>query len=261
MGILNVTPDSFSDGGRHQDAESARGRFAQIASEGAAICDVGAESTRPGADAVAPDEQLRRLEPLFAAMDQGAPVAVSIDTSSAVVAERAIDHGAVLVNDVTAGRGDPGIFDLVADRGCAVCLMHMRGEPRTMQVAPEYDDVVAEVRAMLAERIEAAVRAGIDQDAILIDPGIGFGKRLSDNLALLANLGALRSLGVPVVVGVSRKRVFGDLLGRGVDDRLAASLSAALSAVARGADVVRVHDVRETVDALRVRAAIDGAAV
>ena len=153
------------------------------------------------------------------------------------------------------------MFDLVADRGCAVCLMHMRGEPRTMQVAPEYDDVVAEVRAMLAERIEAAVRAGIDQDAILIDPGIGFGKRLSDNLALLANLGALRSLGVPVVVGVSRKRVFGDLLGRGVDDRLAASLSAALSAVARGADVVRVHDVRETVDALRVRAAIDGAAV
>ncbi len=256
MGILNTTPDSFSDGGRHLPPDAARERFARIAAEGAAICDVGAESTRPGAAAVTPDEQLRRLAPVFAAMEDPAAVPVSIDTSSAVVAERAIAHGAVLVNDVTAGRADPAMLDLVADRGCGICLMHMRGEPRTMQDAPSYDDPVDEVRAFLAERIDAAVRAGVAESAILVDPGIGFGKRLSDNLALLAGAGALRALGPPVVIGVSRKRMFGDLLGRGVDDRVAASLAAGLAAVRAGADVLRVHDVRETVDALRVWTAV-----
>ncbi len=260
MGILNITPDSFSDGGRHLEPDPARERVAQIAHEGAAICDVGAESTRPGAQPVPVDEQLRRLAPVFEAMAADPHIPISIDTSSSVVASQAIDRGAVLVNDVTAGRGDPAMLELVADRGCGICLMHMKGDPRTMQIAPSYDDVVAEVRTFLAERIEAAVRAGVDESAILIDPGIGFGKRLPDNLALLANTDALRSLGPRLVVGVSRKRMFGDLLDRDVDERLPASLAAGLAAIRAGADVLRVHDVRETVDAIRVWAAVEEAA-
>ncbi len=259
MGVLNVTPDSFSDGGEHFAPDDARAHLQRIAADGAAICDIGAESTRPGARPVRAEEQLRRLEPVFAALRSTRPVAVSIDTASAAVAAAAVDAGAVVVNDITAGRGDPAMLELVAERGVAICLMHMRGTPSTMQDAPQYDDVVEEVRAFLAERIGACVRAGIPEQRVLVDPGIGFGKTLDHNLALLAGLARIRDLGRPIVVGVSRKRMLGLLLGRAVDERLAGSLSGALAAVARGASVVRVHDVRQTVDALRVWTAIEEA--
>ncbi len=258
MGILNATPDSFSDGGRHLDPEDARHRLAAIAAEGAAICDVGAESTRPGSEAIPADEQLRRLEPVLAAMRTGgAPIPVSVDTADARVAQAAIDAGAVLVNDITAGRGDPDMLDVVADGGAAICLMHMLGTPRTMQDAPVYDDVVEDVVAFLAARTEEAVRRGIPEERILLDPGIGFGKRLEHNLALIAGLRRIVDLGRPVLVGVSRKRMFADLLGRDVQERLAGSLAVGLAAVARGAAVLRVHDVRETVDSVRAWSAVN----
>lgn len=259
MGVLNTTPDSFSDGGRHLAPRDALDRLRQIAAEGAAICDVGAESTRPGAKPVPGDEQLRRLSPVFSAMDEGVAIPISIDTSSASVAERALDAGAVLINDITAGRGDPGILDLAATRGVGICLMHMKGQPRTMQRDPSYADPVSEVCAFLETRMEAAIRAGVREDNILLDPGIGFGKRLADNLALLAATDRITALGRPVVIGVSRKRMFEALLNRDVHERLAGSLAAGMAAVARGAAVLRVHDVRETVDALRVWAAIQEA--
>ncbi len=258
MGVLNVTPDSFSDGGAYLDPAGARARLGQMAAQGAAICDVGAESTRPGSDPVPADEQLRRLEPILGALAEGEGVAVSIDTSSARVAAAAVDAGAVLVNDVTAGRGDPDLFAVAADRGAAVCLLHMQGEPRTMQRAPRYEDVVDEVRAFLEERLAAAVAAGIREEHVLLDPGFGFGKRLQDNLTLLRNLPALARIGRPLVVGVSRKSMFKALLGREVDERMAGSIAAGLLAVQGGASVLRVHDVRETVDAIGVWRAITG---
>ena len=260
MGVLNVTPDSFSDGGRYLDPSAAVARLHAIAAEGAAICDVGAESTRPGSGSVAAEEELRRLEPVLAAVARGGPLPISIDTSKAAVAAVAMDAGAVLVNDVTAGRADPDLLPLVGERDGAVCLMHMRGEPRTMQEAPRYDDVVGEVRAFLEERLEAAVAAGVPEDRVLLDPGIGFGKRLQDNLALIAGLPALTAIGRPVVVGVSRKSMFLTLLGREVEERLAPSLAAGLAAIARGAAVLRAHDVRETVDALATWSAVGAAA-
>ena len=260
MGVLNVTPDSFSDGGRYLAPSAAVARLHEIAGEGAVICDVGAESTRPGSRPVSEEEELRRLEPVLAVVaGGGAPLPISIDTSKAVVADVAMAAGAVLVNDVTAGRADPDLLPLVGERHRAVCLMHMRGEPRTMQEAPRYDDVVGEVRGFLEERLEAAVAAGVAEERVLLDPGIGFGKRLQDNLALLANLGALTALGRPVVVGVSRKSMFRRLLGREVEERLAPSLAAGLAAVARGAAVLRAHDARETVDALATWAAVEAA--
>jgi dihydropteroate synthase len=260
MGVLNVTPDSFSDAGLHLAPEAALGRLREMAGEGAAICDIGAESTRPGAEPVPPDEQLRRLSGLLEALAGGPPpLALSVDTSSARVAAAAIDAGAVVVNDVTAGRADPGLLPLAAERGVAVCLMHMQGTPATMQRDPRYGDVVAEVRDALAGRLQAAVDAGVPEERVLLDPGFGFGKTLEHNLALLAGLPALVALGRPVVVGVSRKGMFGKLLGRPVDRRLAGSISAALAAVARGAAVIRAHDVAETVDALRVWSAVDQA--
>jgi dihydropteroate synthase len=260
MGVLNVTPDSFSDGGRYLAPSAAVARLHEIAAEGAAICDVGGESTRPGSDPVSEEEELRRLRPVLeVAAGGGAPIPISIDTSKAVVADLAMAAGAVLVNDVTAGRADPDLLPLVGERDRAVCLMHMRGEPRTMQEAPRYDDVVGEVRGFLEERLEAAVAAGVAEERVLLDPGIGFGKRLQDNLALLANLGALTALGRPVVVGVSRKSMFRRLLGREVEERLAPSLAAGLAAVARGAAVLRAHDVGETVDALATWAAVEAA--
>lgn len=258
MGILNVTPDSFSDGGRHQDAAPARSRLTSIAAEGAAVCDVGAESTRPGADPVPASEQLRRLAPVLDALGEGrVEVPVSIDTRSSAVARAALARGAVLVNDVSAGRDDPDLLPLVAESGAAVCLVHMRGTPKDMQQAPAYDDVAGEVAAFLEERVEAAEAAGIPRGRILVDPGIGFGKRLEDNLALLRAVGRFAAI-APVVVGVSRKGMFGALLGRPVEERLAGSLAAALAAVDRGAAVVRAHDVRETLDALRVWQAVAG---
>jgi dihydropteroate synthase len=261
MGILNVTPDSLWGGAGTIPAEAALGHLAAMAADGAAVCDVGAESTRPGADPVPAEEQLARLSGVLAAAREApAPLPLSIDTSSAVVAAAALDAGAVLVNDVTAGRGDPALLSLVAERGAAVCLVHMRGDPRTMQSDPRYDDVVAEVRDFLAARLEAAVEAGIPEERVILDPGFGFGKTLEHNLALLGGLPELVALGRPVLVGISRKSMFRRLLGREVDERLAASLAGGLAAIARGAAVLRVHDVRETVDAVRVwRAAETGA--
>ncbi len=259
MGVLNVTPDSFSDGGEFLDPAAALRRLADVAGDGAVICDVGAESTRPGAAPVAPHEQLRRLEPVMHAVAAGCDIAISIDTASAVVARAALDAGAVLVNDVTAGRSDPQLLPLVAERGAAVCLVHMQGEPRTMQEAPRYDDVTGDVLGFLEARLAAAVAAGIPEAHVLLDPGIGFGKRLDDNLTLLRELPRLATLGRPLVIGVSRKSMFGQLLGRSVDERLAGSLAAGLMAIDRGAAVLRVHDIRETADAIDVWRAVRGA--
>ncbi len=259
MGVLNVTPDSFSDGGEFRDPPAALRRLGEIAGDGAVICDVGAESTRPGAAPVSADEQLRRLEPVLAAMSPGCGIAISIDTASAAVARAALDAGAVLVNDVTAGRGDPGLLPLVAERGAAVCLVHMQGAPRTMQEAPRYEDVTTDVVAFLEGRLVAAVATGVPEAHILLDPGIGFGKRLDDNLTLLRELPRLAALGRPLVIGVSRKSMFGQLLGRQVDERMAGSLAAGLMAVDRGAAVLRVHDIRETADAIDVWRAVRGA--
>ncbi|MBL6633364.1 MAG: dihydropteroate synthase [Thermoleophilia bacterium] len=251
MGILNVTPDSFSDGGEHLDPASAVGHARRMAADGAAIVDVGGESTRPGAAHVPVDQEMARVVPVLKALAaDGAAVPVSIDTRHAAVAAVALDFGAVLVNDVSAG-GDPGMFPLVADRGAGLCLMHMQGEPATMQDDPRYDDVVDEVAAFLEARMRAAVDAGVSEEAILLDPGIGFGKTVQHNLALLDSLPRIVALGRPVLVGVSRKGIIGALTGREVGDRLAGSIGAGLAAVQAGAAVLRVHDVVETVDAMR----------
>jgi len=252
MGILNVTPDSFSDGGQHLDAAAAVAHARAMATDGAAIIDVGAESTRPGAQPVSEDDELARLRPVLAAVAADAPGApISIDTRHAGVARGALDAGAVLVNDVSAG-WDPAMLHLVAERRAGICLMHMQGEPATMQRDPRYGDVVSEVTAFLEARMRAAVDAGVAEDAIILDPGIGFGKTADHNVALMRGLGTIVALGRPVLVGVSRKGIIGDLTGRPVDERLAGSIAAALAAVEAGAAVLRVHDVPETVDALRV---------
>ena len=258
MGILNVTPDSFSDGGEYLHGAAAAGHARAMAADGAAIIDVGAESTRPGATPVGEQVEITRLAPVMRALAGAVPAApLSVDTRHAAVARAAIDAGAVLVNDVSAG-GDPAMLPLVAERGVGICLMHMQGEPLTMQDDPRYGDVVSEVAAFLEDRMAAAVRAGVPEEAIVVDPGIGFGKSLDHNLALLRGLGAITALGRPVLVGASRKGMIGALTGREVGDRLAGSLGAALAAVAAGAAVVRVHDVAETVDALRVFTEIRG---
>ena len=256
MGILNVTPDSLWAGAGPIGEGEAAERLLRMQEDGAAICDVGAESTRPGSDPVPPDEQLHRLSGVLAAMrNEAAAVPVSIDTSSARVAEAALDSGAVLVNDVTAGRADPGLLPVVAARGAAVCLVHMRGTPRTMQSDPRYGDVVAEVRDHLEERLRAAEDAGVPRERVILDPGIGFGKTLEHNLALLAGVPALAALGAPVLIGASRKGMIGALTGREVGDRMAGSVGAGLAAVARGAAVLRVHDVAAVHDGLSVAAA------
>jgi dihydropteroate synthase len=258
MGIVNVTPDSFSDGGLHLGADAAVAHARRMALEGAAIIDIGGESTRPGAVPVPPAEELRRLGPVLDALAlEPAAAPVSIDTRHADVARAALDAGAVLVNDVSAG-ADPGMFPLVAGRGAGLCLMHMQGDPATMQDAPRYHDVVGEVSAFLEGRMRAAVDAGVPEHAIVLDPGIGFGKTTDHNVALLAGLGSIVALGRPVLVGVSRKGLVGALTGREVGDRLAGSIGAALAAVEGGAAVLRVHDVAETVDALRAFTMIRG---
>lgn len=261
MGVLNLTPDSLWGGRGAMDPERSLAELDRMADDGAAICDVGAESTRPGAEPVDADEQLARLSGMLRALRLApAPLPLSIDTSLAPVAEAALDAGFALVNDVTAGRRDPELLALVAERGADVCLVHMRGDPRTMQDDPVYEDVVEEVRDFLAARLEAAVDAGIAEERVVLDPGVGFGKTLDHNLALLAGVPRLAELGRPVLIGVSRKGMFGRLLGREVDERLPASLAAGLAAVARGAAVLRVHDVRETADALRVWTVVERAA-
>jgi dihydropteroate synthase len=256
MGIVNVTPDSFSDGGVNYRAEDAVSAARRMAAEGAAVVDVGGESTRPGAQPVTLDEELRRVVPVLEELD-GA-VTVSIDTAKAEVARRAVELGAVLVNDVTALRGDPDLAGVVADSGVYLCLMHMLGEPRTMQVDPRYDDVVAEVGAFLEERLRLAVDAGIDEERICLDPGFGFGKTVEHNFELLRRLDEIAALGRPVLVGISRKRALGRILGdaEATMGPLSASIAAAVTAYERGATILRVHDVRETVEALTVAAAV-----
>ena len=254
MGIVNVTPDSFYDGGRNLDLREAQDRARQMVADGADLVDVGGESTRPGAAEVPADEELGRVIPLVEALAADG-IAVSIDTRKPAVMRAAIAAGAAMVNDVTA-LAAAGAVEAVAASSAAVCLMHMQGEPQTMQQAPRYTDVVAEVREFLVARARACEAAGIAHDRIVIDPGFGFGKTLAHNLALLRALPELAATGYPVLAGMSRKSSLGKITGRPADDRLAASLAAALAAVARGASLVRVHDVRETVDALRVWLAV-----
>jgi dihydropteroate synthase len=255
MGVLNVTPDSFSDGGLFVDPAEAVAHGRRLAAEGAAVVDVGGESTRPGAVPVSSEEELERVEPVLEGL-RGLPV--SIDTSKAPVAERALALGAELVNDVTALRGDPDLAGVVAAGDAFVCLMHMQGDPRTMQDAPRYDDVVSDVLAFLEERVAFAVANGIAEERIAVDPGIGFGKTPDQNLELLRRLDELGALGRPILVGVSRKSTFGKVLGDpgATTATLAASIGAAVAAFERGASVVRAHDVRETVEALEVAAAV-----
>lgn len=253
MGIVNVTPDSFSDGGMFVDAESAVKHGLRLLEEGADLLDVGGESTRPGSEPVGVEEERQRVVPVIEGLRREAPAAVvSVDTRKADVARAAIDSGADVVNDVGAGE-DPAMFGVVAAAGVGMILMHMQGVPATMQEDPRYDDVVSEVRSFLAERVEAAVAAGVGRDRLCVDPGIGFGKRLDHNLELLVSLRSFGQLGLPVAVGVSRKRLIGEITG--VDDpvdRLEGSLAAAVWCASHGANVVRVHDVRPTVRALRV---------
>lgn len=256
IGILNVTPDSFSDGGRYLDPEAAVAHALGMAEEGADVIDVGGESTRPGSDPVATEEELARVLPVIERIARERPeLAISIDTRKPEVAEAALAAGACIVNDISAGRSG-GMFEVVRDAGAGMVLMHMLGEPKTMQEAPSYEDVVAEVRAFLRERLEAATAAGIPPEALVVDPGIGFGKTLEHNLLLLRHLESLDELGRPVMVGASRKRFIGAILGLPEDERDEGTVGAVAWAVAHGASIVRVHDVRSTVRALRVVDAI-----
>ena len=256
LGVLNVTPDSFSDGGLFVDPATAIDHGRRLVEDGAALVDVGGESTRPGAAHVPLEEELARVVPVLEGLG-GLPL--SIDTAKAAVARRALELGAVLVNDITALRGDPDMAAVVADGDAFVCLMHMQGEPRTMQVAPHYDDVVSDVLAFLEERIAFAVEQGILEERICVDPGIGFGKTPDQNLELLRRLDELGTLGRPVLVGVSRKSTLARITGDATATRgtLAGSLAAAVAAFERGASMIRAHDVHETVEALAVAAAVE----
>ena len=258
MGVLNVTPDSFSDGGEYMDAEAAVAHARAMASEGAALVDVGGESTRPGAAPVGEAEELRRVMPVVEALGGDGDVPISIDTSKAAVARAATAAGATFVNDVTALRGDSGMAEVVAASGAEVCLVHMLGEPRTMQDDPRYDDVVSDVKALLEERLAFAVAEGIAEERVWLDPGIGFGKTLQHNLELLRRLDEIVAIGRPVLVGASRKRFIGTLTGRAEQDRVAGTVAANVMAFERGAHMFRVHDVAATRDALAVASATLG---
>ena len=257
MGVVNVTPDSFSDGGVNFAPDDAVATARRLLAEGAAIVDVGGESTRPGSLGVTAEEELRRVEPVLEAL-AGAPA--SIDTSKAAVARRALELGAELVNDVMALRGDPELAGVVADSGAYLCLMHMQGEPRTMQVAPRYEDVASDVAAFLEERLAFAVAAGIREDHVCLDPGIGFGKTVEQNFELVRRLDVLLGLGRPTLVGFSRKSSLGRLLGdpEATTGTTAASVGAAVAAYERGATILRVHDVREHAEALAAARAVLG---
>jgi dihydropteroate synthase len=256
MGVVNVTPDSFSDGGQYFDAAAAIAHGVELEAEGAVMLDVGGESTRPGAAPVDEDEELRRVLPVIDGLvAAGCHAQISIDTSKSGVAARALRAGASLVNDVTAFRGDPEIVGVVADTKADCCLMHMLGTPRTMQLDPHYDDVVGEVKAFLEERMTFAIANGIAEERIMLDPGIGFGKTVEHNLELLRRLAELVELGRPVVIGTSRKSFLGKITGREVDGRLAATVATNVLAYERGARVFRVHDVAPVYDALMVTAA------
>ena len=257
MGVVNVTPDSFSDGGVHIQPAAATAAGWRMVDEGAAIVDVGGESTRPGSAGVSVEEELRRVVPVLESL-HGAPI--SIDTAKAEVAHRALELDAELVNDVTALRGDPNMAQVVAESGAYLCLMHMQGEPRTMQQNPTYGDVASEVAAFLEERLRFAVTAGIPENRIALDPGIGFGKTVEQNFELVRRLDVLTALGRPVVVGFSRKSSLGRIVGdaTATTGSLASSIAAAVAAYERGATILRVHDVREHVEALTVATAVAG---
>jgi dihydropteroate synthase len=260
MGVVNVTPDSFSDGGENLDPAVAVATARRLLDEGAALVDIGGESTRPGAESVTVEEELRRVVPVLEGL---AGLAVSIDTSKAEVARRALDLGASLVNDITALRGDPELAGVIAEAGANVCLMHMQGEPRTMQLEPRYDDVVGEVAGFLEERLAAAVAAGIPEEQVCLDPGIGFGKTPDQNLALIRGLERICRIGPPVLVGLSRKstlaRVLGDPAGK--VGSTSASVGAAVAAFDRGASLFRAHDVGPHVEALAAAAAVERGSV
>jgi len=248
MGVVNVTPDSFSNGGVHLDPDAAAQAARRMVEEGAAIVDVGGESTRPGSEGVSADEELRRVVPVLDRV--GGDLPISIDTSKAAVARVALERGAILVNDVTALRGDPELAGVVAGAGAYLCLMHMQGEPRTMQEEPRYDDVAAEVVSFLEERLAFAVAQGVPEERVCLDPGIGFGKTVAQNFELVRRIDVLLALGRPVLIGFSRKSSLRRLTGS--DDLLGASVAAAVAAFERGATILRVHDVRPHVDALTV---------
>jgi dihydropteroate synthase len=256
MGVVNVTPDSFSDGGVHFDPDVAADAARRMIGEGAAIVDIGGESTRPGSDGVTLDEELRRIVPVLERL-QG-EVAVSIDTAKAEVARRALELGAEMVNDVTAFRSDPALAEVCAEHNAYVCLMHMQGEPRTMQLDPRYEDVAAEVASFLEERMAFAVGQGVREERICLDPGIGFGKTVEHNVELLRRLDVLLALGRPVLIGFSRKSSLGKLAGdpAATTGPLGASVAAAVAAYEHGATILRVHDVREHLDALAVARAL-----
>jgi dihydropteroate synthase len=257
MGVLNVTPDSFSDGGRFVSVTAAVEQGVRMAAEGAALIDVGGESTRPGAEPVGTAEELRRVIPVIERLRAATAVIISVDTSKAEVMRAASAAGAGLINDVRALR-EPGAQDAAVASGCAVCLVHMQGEPRTMQVAPGYADVVAEVRAFLAARVAASLAAGLAVERLAVDPGFGFGKTLEHNLTLLRRLGELAADGLPVLVGLSRKSMLGTLTGRTAGERVYGSVALAVIAALAGARIVRAHDVAATVEALKVAAAVQG---
>lgn len=255
MGVLNITPDSFSDGGRFFDLDAALRQAERMAEEGAAIIDVGGESTRPGAAAVSEQAEIERVVPVIEAVASRFDVAVSVDTSKPAVMREAVAAGAAMINDVYALRREGALAE-AARHDVAVCLMHMQGEPRTMQEAPQYADVTGEILEFLKAAVAGCRDAGISRDRLVVDPGFGFGKTVDHNLTLLAELHRFRELGLPLLVGLSRKSTLGALTGRGVEERLAAGLAAAVLAAERGAHIVRTHDVGQTVDALRVAAAV-----
>jgi len=255
MGILNVTPDSFSDGGRFLARDDALGQAEAMLQSGASIIDVGGESTRPGAKQVSSAEEIERVVPIIEAIHNMTDAPVSIDTSKADVMRAAVEAGAAMINDVRALR-EAGAVAAAADLGVVVCLMHMQGNPRTMQHEPHYEDVTLDVRDFLASRIESCIDAGIDRERLVIDPGFGFGKSYRHNVELLMNLRQLTDLGQPLMVGLSRKSMLGEMTGRDTGDRMPASIAAAVIAVQAGADILRVHDVAETVEALKVTQAI-----
>jgi dihydropteroate synthase len=256
MGVVNVTPDSFSDGGRYLEARAAIEHALELEAQGASILDIGGESTRPGATPVSAEEELLRVIPVLAGLvSAGTTAQLSIDTSKARVAAAAVAAGATLVNDVTALRGDTAMAEVIAGAGVDCCLMHMLGDPRSMQLDPRYGDVVAEVKAFLAERMATAIAAGVARERILLDPGIGFGKTLEHNLELLRRLDELAALGRPLVIGTSRKSFLGAITGRGADGRVAGTIATNVIALERGARVFRVHDVEPVYDALKVAAA------
>ncbi|MDH3491784.1 MAG: dihydropteroate synthase [Gammaproteobacteria bacterium] len=255
MGILNVTPDSFSDGGRFDNPRIALRQAAMMANAGAAIIDIGGESTRPGAKSVSDQEELDRVVPIIESVRAVSEVPISVDTSKPQVMRAAVAAGASMINDVYALQAD-GALAAAVELKVPVCLMHMRGEPRTMQDNPQYDDVVAEVASFLDSRIDACVAAGLSEDLIVVDPGFGFGKTHDHNVELLANLRQLRVRDRPVLVGVSRKATLGELTERTINERMPGSIAAAVVAVMQGADIIRAHDVQETVDALKVVQAV-----